>query len=389
MKWFATLIIVGLALPAWLLVGSRYGTVDKRVAELETWTRTESRRVARVQEELSSILGELHSIEEEVRSTPTEQLTARLLQAEDQLYDLGETLVVHDERIGYLDRAQDEFGPAVLEARLELLDQTQEERLRSVTEVARTASERANESMQQLHELTEADLEAMWGELIGPVVQLAGDTSVGSGVLLESVATEDPDVWRTHILTAWHVVRDIQDEPGNPIYPVPVTIYTPTGGLIQETATLLVYDADIDAALLELDRGEPVEFGTRLAPRTLLHSVRTFEPVFAVGCPLGNDPIPTRGEVASPAHMADGVEYWMINAPTYIGNSGGAIYHGRTHELLGIFSKIYTHGSLRPTVVPHMGLVTPLTAIYDWLDGEGYGYLEPAGAAWQQASADH
>ena len=36
--------------------------------------------------------------------------------------------------------------------------------------------------------------------------------------------------------------------------------------------------------------------------------------------------------------------------------------------MLGVFSKIYTHGGLRPLVVPHMGLVTPLTPVYDWLD---------------------
>ena len=66
----------------------------------------------------------------------------------------------------------------------------------------------------------------------------------------------------------------------------------------------------------------------------------------------------------------------MISAPTYIGNSGGGIYDAETHELLGIFSKIYTHGSLRPTVVPHMGLVTSLKTIYDWLDSVGLASME-------------
>jgi hypothetical protein len=67
----------------------------------------------------------------------------------------------------------------------------------------------------------------------------------------------------------------------------------------------------------------------------------------------------------------------MISAPTYIGNSGGGIFDAQTHELLGIFSKIYTHGNLRPTVVPHMGLVTPLITVYDWLERTGHGDLVP------------
>ena len=74
----------------------------------------------------------------------------------------------------------------------------------------------------------------------------------------------------------------------------------------------------------------------------------------------------------------DGETYWMINAPTYIGNSGGGIFDSETHELLGIFSKIYTHGNLRPTVVPHMGLVVPLETIYDWMGSVGFAQLEPS-----------
>ena len=90
--------------------------------------------------------------------------------------------------------------------------------------------------------------------------------------------------------------------------------------------------------------------------------------MIAVGCPLGNDPIPTRGEVADTSHSVDGSTYWMINAPTYIGNSGGAIFDARSHRVVGVFSKIYTHGSLRPTVVPHMGLVTAMDKVYAWLE---------------------
>jgi hypothetical protein len=71
----------------------------------------------------------------------------------------------------------------------------------------------------------------------------------------------------------------------------------------------------------------------------------------------------------------------MINAPTYIGNSGGGIFDAQTHELIGIFSKIYNYGTSRPTVVPHMGLVVPLTKVYAWLDGVGYGHLAGAPAA--------
>ena len=134
----------------------------------------------------------------------------------------------------------------------------------------------------------------------------------------------------------------------------------------------------LDTALLELRTTEPMENAAKLAPRERLDSIRIFDSVYAVGCPLGNDPIPTYGEIATASHKVEGELYWMINAPTYIGNSGGGIFDAETHELLGIFSKIYTHGSLRPTIVPHMGLVTPLSEIYEWMDEEGYGQLVPS-----------
>ena len=40
-----------------------------------------------------------------------------------------------------------------------------------------------------------------------------------------------------------------------------------------------------------------------------------------------------------------------------------------------------SNGSLRPTIIPHMGLVTPLGKIYDWLAEVGFADLVPAASA--------
>ena len=221
------------------------------------------------------------------------------------------------------------------------------------------------------------DIDRMWTELVGPVVQLAGDSSVGSGVLIESERNADGRGWRTHLITAWHVVRDIQGSLDNQDMPVPVTIYTLDGTLQHETARLLHWDAGLDVALLRMNTQRRFTHGARLATRERLQGARIFEPIYAVGCPLGNDPIPTSGEISSVRHRVDGEIYWMINAPTYIGNSGGGIFDGESYELLGIFSKIYNYGTIRPTIVPHMGLVTPLDRVYEWMDEVGVAWLEP------------
>ncbi|MFQ5634674.1 MAG: FAD-dependent oxidoreductase, partial [Gammaproteobacteria bacterium] len=65
------------------------------------------------------------------------------------------------------------------------------------------------------------------------------------------------------------------------------------------------------------------------------------------------------GEVADERHEVDGEHYWMISAPTYIGNSGGGIFDAQTHELLAVFSKIYTHGrDLYATLEKETGVPT-------------------------------
>ena len=65
----------------------------------------------------------------------------------------------------------------------------------------------------------------------------------------------------------------------------------------------------------------------------------------------------------------------MINAPTYFGNSGGGVYLADSRSLIGVFSKIYTHGKGNPVVVPHMGLCTPIATIYAWLEKEKLAFV--------------
>lgn len=223
-----------------------------------------------------------------------------------------------------------------------------------------------------------------WRNLLGPAVQLTGGGTVGSAVLLPGEPTADG--WRTTILTAWHVVRDIRLGLGEDA-PIPVMIYSEDGSVREEAARLLCRDAKMDVALLELTSTTDSLPAVRLASRAHLAAIQVFEPIYAVGCPLGNDPIPTPGELSDSHHDVGGTNHWMISAPTYIGNSGGGIFQADTDELIGIFSKIYTHGTLRPTVIPHMGLAIPLAEIYDWMDREGYAALTPGNALPVVASA--
>lgn len=357
----------------------RQGSLD--ASDREAGAAQMARDLERQKQERSLLLGEIHRLEGlleqfdqerasaigQLRSefqTSQVQLENLLSRSTGQLTDLESSIsklegaeyaaLIHDLSNNVSQRW------SVLEARLDLTDG----RVESASNALASIDEKIDE---------DTDLTAMWDGLMGPVVKLTGTESVGSGVRLESIQVDDG--YRTLVLTAWHVVRDIIDDEGSE-GAVPITIYNRFGIDTIERGTLVDFDASLDIALLELDDHEFHPKGAKLASAQAMANMRVFQPIIAVGCPLGNDPVPSRGELSDTSHFVDGQRYWMINAPTFIGNSGGGIFDARTFELVGIFSKIYNYGSDQQTIIPHMGLMTPLDRIYDWINTAAPGALD-------------
>ena len=367
-----------------ILAALRIHDVEQRVSKVEHAPRADPAEVDRLsgalreaEEKIATSLKEIDDLEH--KSAHATEVDRRIEDLRSGLEKAAQALADQHKRIVEWDNLQQQIGPRALDARMEEYRQKVEEQWRRVDEDARTAralAESARSDLGHLEKDLARDEERMWRDLVAPSVQIMGEDSVGSGVLLPSEPIEGTKDFRTHVLTAWHVIRDLQTAPEDLSFTVPVTIYGEDHHASPESATVIKYDTNVDVAILRLHTKRQIDCGAKLAPRSRLGRVRTFDRIYAVGCPLGNEPIPTFGEIADTRHVVDGSTYWMISAPTYIGNSGGGIFDAQNHELLGIFSKIYTHGTLRPTVVPHMGLVTSLTTIYDWLDKVGLSALE-------------
>ncbi len=253
---------------------------------------------------------------------------------------------------------------------------------REITTIDRIAKEGLHETRSNLRVLAERfipDPRLLDERLLAPTVQLNGDDTVGSGTLIYSRENPQASAVETYVLTSFHVIRNIlADTPAARRNGIAITIYTESGQ-VQERGDMVSHDEEIDAALLKLRGERKFDRVARVVPRGRARDVRVWERIYAVGCPLGNDPIPTQGEIASLHNELNGANYWMINAPTYFGNSGGGIFLATSRELVGVFSKIYTHGKGNPVVVPHMGLCTPMDRIYDWLAKDELAFvLEPA-----------
>ena len=229
--------------------------------------------------------------------------------------------------------------------------------------------------------------------ILFPIAQLKGEGTVGSGVLVYSgvparkardTRSRDgrdgetsPLEYTSFVITACHVVMEILGPsfPEGSVDDLQILDPGSPRRMTSYTATVTLHDESRDLALLRLDTTKRLDPVARALPEKRLGGLRLFTGVYAVGCPLGNDPIPTYGEISSRDKMVGGQQFWMINAPTFFGNSGGGVFLASTGDLIGISSMIYTYGKTRPVVVPHMGLFVPIDAVASWLDSEGYRFV--------------
>ena len=212
-------------------------------------------------------------------------------------------------------------------------------------------------------------------ELLAPSIQINGDDTVGSGTLIYSDKNPKTSKFDTYALTSYHVIRNIlADTPRAKRDGLAITIYLQDGKK-EVRGDMVAHETKIDAALIKLRTEVKFSNLARVASSSSTNRLRVWDTIYAVGCPLGNDPIPTQGEVSSLSNELGGTNYWMINAPTYFGNSGGGVYLANSRELVGVFSKIYTHGRGNPVVIPHMGLLTPMPSIRTWLDKVGMSFV--------------
>ncbi len=374
--WLAAVLGTG----AWL-TWDRFQVVERRLVEVQSASATKA-EMARLAEGYVQIAEMLAGARNE-KQCEQAMLEHRLTSLEGSQRFTDSELSAQEQRLQSWAAVWEGKDPKDIETRIEAVQASVDQRKRDLEQLTRDAARLASEERSRLEALDRRidplvigrDPQRLWEACVGPVVQLAGDATVGSGVLLESRQKPGSEEYETYLLTAWHVVRDIYGSVDRINSPVQARIYHEDGTTEIEPARMIAYDAPLDIAVLKMESTRLFPNGARLASRERLQQAKIFDAIYAVGCPLGNDPIPTAGEIAATQHKVDGCTYWMISAPTYIGNSGGGIFDARSHELMGIFSKIYTHGSARSTIVPHMGLATPLDLVYVWLDQVGQGQV--------------
>jgi len=208
----------------------------------------------------------------------------------------------------------------------------------------------------------------LYEEMLYPTVRIETPQGVGSGVVIEFIASNESKESDRYILTAAHVV-------GNEAR-VKVEFFYPFSNEIE--ASVIITDTAKDLALLHtpsplflegnkslkspLERGVPkgrgVLYSARLAPRD--YTPWLFAPVYTIGCSLGLPPRPSAGIIS-----VINLDYWGVSSPILPGNSGGPVYDAKTYEVIGIAVWVRTyHGQLVTTMA---GIVS-IQQIYEFLE---------------------
>jgi hypothetical protein len=177
------------------------------------------------------------------------------------------------------------------------------------------------------------------------------------------------------VLTCYHVVRNILSEEDTKKNGISCTIYKRGGQEIAQ-ADLIGYDKEKDLALLCI-RGERLEQDPTpyFLPKEQLSLLQEGTAISTYGGQLGVTPFLSEGKFTLLGHRKSDSTYNMVSAPAFMGNSGAGIWHfidaGDQGVPLGfyvgMYAKIYTHGSNPTMPIPHMGLSVPPEEVYDFL----------------------
>ncbi|MBE6674318.1 MAG: trypsin-like serine protease [Ruminococcaceae bacterium] len=141
--------------------------------------------------------------------------------------------------------------------------------------------------------------------------------SVGSGFFIND---------QGEIVTNYHVIAGA--------YQLKVKLY---GGTEYAVVAVKGYDIVRDIAILRIElTGNPfLKISTS--------SVKTGDPVYALGSPLGLDDVFTDGVVSSPSKTVNGQSFIVFTAPVAAGNSGGPLVNAHG-EVIGINTQVVEDG---------------------------------------------
>jgi S1-C subfamily serine protease len=239
---------------------------------------------------------------------------------------------------------------------------------------------------------------ALHEKILYPTIRVRAARAQGSGTIIYSQPRTEPDEdgelgFSSYAITNHHVVADAirvekEFDPQRGKYVtrdyrdrVQVEVFTRKNrstitARTTAEAEIVAYNAKRDVALLRLLSNQEVPFVASLLPSEQAKHVFVFDKVFVVGCGLGMEPFPTAGMLTGKNIEIDYHPYWMGSAPAIYGNSGGAVFLGRSLEVIGIVSRVGVSGGMfGGQAITHLQYFCPPNEIHKFIHDQGFHFL--------------
>jgi len=248
------------------------------------------------------------------------------------------------------------------------------------------------------------DIKELHEKILYPVVRVRTEKAGGSGSVIACLPDpENDDEHQTFVLTNWHVVEDAistkkewssalqKDVKVEVLKQVQVELFDyarlsdVTGGNARR-ANVVAYDKNHDLAILLVDDPKAWPYVAKIIDRDTIKDIKLFTPVYASGCSLGHDPFANAGEITFLKEDIEGKLYWMTNADSIFGNSGGAIFHAETGEQLGVTARVtVTQLGFSLDVQTWMNFCVPAPRLYEFFEEQDLQFLYDAEDSYAEA----
>lgn len=234
------------------------------------------------------------------------------------------------------------------------------------------------------------DIDMKTENLLYPIVRVRTERAGGSGTVIYSEDREEKGVFKTFILTNYHVIDDavkiekkwdnlrqayVNEERNEQ---VSVETFEWSKGTIVSGKTvkadIVAHKAEEDIAILQLDYKLQVP-----NVATILDSgskLRVFQKIYVVGCSLGHEPIHTYGEITDLNDKIEGKDYMMGSAQIIFGNSGGAVFTDVDGKFVFIGIPARVAVSQNAGAITHMAWFVPLSRIIEFIKTQKLDFLQ-------------
>lgn len=206
----------------------------------------------------------------------------------------------------------------------------------------------------------------------------------GSGTIIESITTDNEDIFEYRVLTNAHVTHSrfftyltgadsitgkIKIETVDTGCEI-ITFDYKNRGWENHNADVIAENIIYDLAMLSFVSSQKFAVA-KIADDDMLKQVRVFDEVFAVGCQFGRAPTPTIGIISQILIGTCGEQQWILYGSTAQitpGSSGGGLFkeYGNHYYLVGIPYR--TAVAYNGQFIPHLSYAISIATAIKFID---------------------